>query len=359
MWAAAKPMNCEELLLQQVEMTAAASPGTTSFVYRNAIKALPWYTLIRTKIENPAYALWFLSFGAPTVGSGWHVPACDNNYDPPLCTKLYHDQSQTPGYPHGDGDCSPPACDVGSVPVGEYLFDFRALDVAVNGQTLREWYVEEYMFGSTGLGNSFISGLYVDDDWSHGYPSEMESHAVEDMGLSPADVAAITAGYENVTAQFYARVLTSGKWIWDQFLNHDPYAPLNGDCPQPWVKKATCAADLRSLCNATAEPQSRALLYGMSPGSCTGTDPSHLTLVDEDIANFMLVRGPYAYIGTGWSGCGKVFEYPASFHTYGDMGAPAGLCAETAPGSGVFSRAYEGGTVQMDCATFTPTITLR
>lgn len=34
-------MNCEELLLQQVEMTAAASPGTTSFVYRNAIKALP------------------------------------------------------------------------------------------------------------------------------------------------------------------------------------------------------------------------------------------------------------------------------------------------------------------------------
>jgi len=35
-------MNCEELLIQQVEMTAAASPGTTSFVYRNAIKALPW-----------------------------------------------------------------------------------------------------------------------------------------------------------------------------------------------------------------------------------------------------------------------------------------------------------------------------
>jgi len=42
LWAAARPMNCEELLIQQVEMTAAASPGTTSFVYRNAIKALPW-----------------------------------------------------------------------------------------------------------------------------------------------------------------------------------------------------------------------------------------------------------------------------------------------------------------------------
>ena len=164
-------MNCEELLISQVEMTAAASPGTTSFVYRNAIKALPWCeagapppartgprlrhlldaphrpadTLVRTKVTDPAYAAWFLPFGPPTVGQGWHVPACDTNYQPPLCTKLYHDQGQTPGYPHGDGDCTAPACDVGSVPVGEYLFDFRALDVAVNGQTLREWYLDEYM----------------------------------------------------------------------------------------------------------------------------------------------------------------------------------------------------------------------
>jgi hypothetical protein len=188
----------------------------------------------------------------------------------------------------------------------------------------------------------------------------MEGHAVQDMGLSAADVAAITQGYENVTAQFYARVLTSGKFIWDQFLNHDPYAPLNGDCPQPWVRKATCAADLRALCgNATAPPQTRALLYGMSPGSCTGTDPSHLTMVDEDIANFLLVRGPYAYLGTGWSGCGKIFEFPAQFSTYGDLGAPTGLCAETTPGSGVFSREYERADVSMDCATFSPSITLK
>ena len=37
-------MNCEELLLEQVSMIASASPGTTAFVYRNAIKALPWCT---------------------------------------------------------------------------------------------------------------------------------------------------------------------------------------------------------------------------------------------------------------------------------------------------------------------------
>jgi hypothetical protein len=163
-WAAAKPMNCEELLLDQVAMIASASPGTTAFVYRNAIKALPWYTLVRTKVTDPAYSSWFLPFGPCAKNNSCHVPVCDNNYKPPLCTSLYHDQGQTPGYPRGDGDCTAPACDVGSVPVGEYLFDFRSANVSVNGQTFAQWYIDEYMFGATGLGNQNISGFYVDDD---------------------------------------------------------------------------------------------------------------------------------------------------------------------------------------------------
>lgn len=77
-------------------------------VYRNAVKALPWLTSVRVKLEDPAYHSWFLKFGAPTVGNGWHVPQCDNNYSPPLCTDLYHDQGQTPGYPSGDGNCAAP-----------------------------------------------------------------------------------------------------------------------------------------------------------------------------------------------------------------------------------------------------------
>jgi hypothetical protein len=96
---------------------------------------------VREKITDPAYSAWFLPFGPPTVGNGWHVPQCDSNYDPPLCTNLYHDQGQTPGYPHGDGDCAPPACDVGSVPVGEYLFNFASVNVSVNGQTFIDWCV--------------------------------------------------------------------------------------------------------------------------------------------------------------------------------------------------------------------------
>ena len=39
-WAAAKPMDCEERLLEQAEMTKRVNPDTHVFVYRNLVKAL-------------------------------------------------------------------------------------------------------------------------------------------------------------------------------------------------------------------------------------------------------------------------------------------------------------------------------
>ena len=41
-----------------------------------------------------------------------------------------------------------------------------------------------------------------------------------------------------------------------------------------------------------------------------------------------------------------------------DSGA-AGLCKETAPNSGVFVREYTKATVQMDCNSWKPTITMK
>ena len=49
-------MDCEELMVKQVEMTVGASPDTQVFVYRNMIKALPWFTSVREKITKPEYA---------------------------------------------------------------------------------------------------------------------------------------------------------------------------------------------------------------------------------------------------------------------------------------------------------------
>lgn len=94
-WANTKPMDCEELLVEQAAATKGAlgfcsSPGpsadlaptcataynsqTRVFVYRNFVKALPWYTFVREKISDPAYAGWFLPFGVSVrIATEWHV----------------------------------------------------------------------------------------------------------------------------------------------------------------------------------------------------------------------------------------------------------------------------------------------
>ena len=83
-WAKAKPMNCEEMLADQARLTTAATPGSTVWVYRNSIKALPWFTTVRVKLTDPDYAAWFMRFSAAIVAnhSAAHVPVCDGTTTP-------------------------------------------------------------------------------------------------------------------------------------------------------------------------------------------------------------------------------------------------------------------------------------
>ncbi len=137
------PMDCETLLLTQAAILKQYNPNIKVFVYRNLVKALPWYSSVRGLIGNAAYSDWFLKF---KPNATYHVPACDTNWSPPRCTNFYHDQvivsfvvfppwfqlfltlsvrlllfislhhlrsqDQTPEYPHGDGSCPGP-CDCG------------------------------------------------------------------------------------------------------------------------------------------------------------------------------------------------------------------------------------------------------
>jgi len=353
-WAKAKPMNCEEMLVEQVKKTTEASPGTTVWVYRNAIKALPWYTTVRVKLTDPAYSPWFMKFSDAVIAnhSAAHIPVCDSNYNPPRCSNLYHDQDQTPGYPKGDGVCLPPGCDVGSVPIGEYLFDPRAANVSVNGETFIHWFVEEYLFSQSGAGNPNISGFYFDDDWSMGGPSEVNGGSVEDMGLGKGDLANLTSAFNWVMKTAYDAILARDKFTWNQFWNYGSHWI---DCPDPMVTQKNCAADIRSLCNETSESQKYAMLYAFAPG-CHGST-SNITNPVQDIANFLLVRGPHAWLGHGWSGCSRVYEWPKELDA--DYGEPLGLCKETAPNSGVFTREWTKATVQTDCSTYTSSITMK
>ena len=151
-WAAAAPMDCEEELLAQAESTkkaAEATPGSNThvFVYRNVVKALPWFSSVRTILLDPHYSGFFLKFKDET--SNTSVPRCAAE-NKNKCSMYYHDQLQTPEVPttlkpHPDGSCDPKiGCDCGEgLPCGEYLWDHR------NGTQLRNWLLEHHILSST------------------------------------------------------------------------------------------------------------------------------------------------------------------------------------------------------------------
>jgi hypothetical protein len=61
--------------------------------------------------------------------------------------------------------------------------------------------------------------------------------------------------------------------------------------------------------------------------------------------------------GHGWLGCSHEYVFPEELN--GDYGEPTEICKETAPNSGVFTREWTKASVQMDCKTYTPTITMK
>jgi len=86
-------MSCEETLLAQAAATHALNPAAKQFVYRNAIKALPWFTSVREKLEDRAWWGWFLPYANCTAH------ACGPN----ATQNLYHDFEQTPRGDCGEG----------------------------------------------------------------------------------------------------------------------------------------------------------------------------------------------------------------------------------------------------------------
>ena len=70
----------------------------------------------------------------------------------------------------------------------------------------------------------------------------------------------------------------------------------------------------------------------------------------------LFVTRRYAWLGHGWKGCSKNYPFPPEFNL--DYGTPVDkVCKETAPNSGIFTRAWSNVVVTMDCNKWVPTIT--
>eukprot|EP00937_MAST-01D_sp_MAST-1D-sp2_P004197 g4197.t1 len=352
-WAKHAPMDDEEMLMQQVRMTAAATPGTTSWIYRNSVYGYPWYTAVREALEDPAYADFFIKF---KPNGPWTSSKCDAA-NKSLCSDFYHSQEQSPGFPHGDGDCAAPACNCGSVPCGFYVFNHSATTI-VNGQSFQEWFVHSYMLNKAGM-DDLVSGFFWDDVWN---PEcnihDQVANTCVDMGLAKGgpELQQLTKDYLSNMAALRAATLGAGKFAWQMLWTGGAADGIGGTCPTPLVQQKTCAANLRALCTADSPAQTRAMMYAFSPGGCRG-DPSKLTSFDADLANFLLVRGSYAWLGHGWLGCSRDYHFPPELNE--DYGEPSGLCRETAPGSGVFTRDFSRAIVTMDCNSWAPKIVMK
>jgi len=147
-----------------------------------------------------------------------------------------------------------------------------------------------------------------------------------------------------------ATTLKAGKFAWQLMWTGGAETSVADTCPQTIVSKNECAVTLRRLCNETAPPQTRGMMYALN-----SHDPAKLLGLKEDLANFLLIRGPYAWLGHGWKGCSRNYPFPSEFNL--DYGVPVDkVCKETAPNSGTFTREWSNAHISMDCNHWKPTI---
>lgn len=121
----------------------------------------------------------------------------------------------------------------------------------------------------------------------------------QDMGLTTDDLIQLTKDYEINMAALRTAVLNMGKFAWQMLWTGGPDDNIGGTGLNPLVQQNGCAATLRRLCNATSPAQTRAMAFGLSTNN---RDPSQLTDLKQDLANFLLIRGPYSWLGHGWLG---------------------------------------------------------
>jgi len=346
-------------------------------LFRNLVKALPWITTVRLKLEDPQYAGWFLLFDAAKLASNSTVEKpCDLNRPDPtsMCSTLYHDQLETPEHvppnPNVPGICKG-VCDCGSViPCGEYVFDHR-------NASLRKWLLEEYIGGKEGIGSDAIDGIFIDDTWTKAGPSEIDRHCVADVGLSPTDVTQMIGAWQENMAAVQQYIIQQGSMNWQLFLNDGtlqgpPFT--QGNTP---AAVASCEKYFRTVaCVDNSTLEHLPLLYGVERNH--DYPPfKYVVSFEQSHAAFMLARGPYAWFGYSWVSCaGDCFRSPPECPGRGqpgdapwnqtfpdflkkDYGVPLSRCKETVAGSGTFVREWSKSKVTLNCKTWFSSIAMK
>jgi hypothetical protein len=169
------------------------------------------------------------------------------------------------------------------------------------------------------------------------------------MGLTQADTTALTDGWRTTQELVTQALIGAGSWAWAFFQGWDlPTDP------------ASCSRALAAACSPAFPAFSQATFVQWTlnapPYNATLHRTAPLPRVALDVALFQTVRGPWWWLGYGWVGCSVPYDFPQALRV--DLGEPLGRCAESAPGSGVFSRAWSKGTSSVDCGAMAGRVAL-
>ena len=182
----------------------------------------------------------------------------------------------------------------------------------------------------------------LDDHWADAYdstdapdcaaspiggPTEVNSGCIADTGLTQAQTTANTLNWRAMMLELQQRLLAKRAFSW-AFFTTLPGAP----------SKPTCASFFKN--NGTSFFYDQALFMSFTSRNRTAETEA------RDLAAFLLVRGPYAWLGDGWQGCvGEPTPLPPQ--VFLDYGVPVGNTTQAAPG--VFTRQWSKAQVTFDC----------
>jgi len=254
-----------------------------------------------------------------------------------------------------NGTCFPLPCNAGNVPSGEYLFDVR--NASARG------YIIEDLLGMTSLGNTNISGLYLDDYWrdasepiypsgnqppwgycTHspiGGPSEIELHCVDDMQLTQNDTINLYSSWQTSFSEIYNAMDDVGAFAFQSFT----FISTPGADGIANTLQSACAAGINS--NYYTSPLYHT--FTTQPTCCPPNRNTTLLQFEEDLAFFLLVRGPFAWIGYNWDFCSPQHIMPPAL--FMDYGIPLNTCEATS--SDYFIRKYANATVWFNTTSYT------
>ena len=198
--------------------------------------------------------------------------------------------------------------------------------------------------------SSIINGSSACNDPVQG-PSEIDANSQADMQLSDQDIADITNGWLHNMQVVQRAILDAKGYTWSLIPGQ-----ANANAMPIMVNETSCARWLSIACNDSTPFISAPLLSGLTTVNSTSNPFPYL---QQQLAAFLLMRGPYAWIGFGEWGMKWPFElpFPDAIFNAPDYGVPLDQHCQRASGS-IFVRKWSKATVQLDCATFQASITM-